>query len=119
MTYTKENRDKWLQTIEFSEKDLGELPLEKAELCLVASCGAMGEAGRVSVYCRENGKLIHYHGNAKSGFKLGENGFSPFYLGAGNFLYIKPELYEAFKKATENMRPAEIYSGLSELIADL
>ncbi len=124
MELNKNNRSSWVETTPFSTKNMTSIPFDKIDFYLMASNGAMGEPGRLSLYYSDGGKLHHYHGNSYLGLHivtyiescLDLDDMTEVYLGCGNFLYLKKELLERFSRASTDMSYAEMYGNLPELI---
>ena len=87
--------------------------------------GVSGEVQDLSVLFNHHGGKSSNGGHNKIGFyldlreRLGldSGAWNDFYLGMGNYLYLRKEIVPAFEKATDGLLPGQIYRNLSMILS--
>ncbi len=137
--FEKINRTDWETICPITNNTLSVIPFDKIAFFLLASEGAMGEPGRISLFEVKDSKLIHYRGSRyeyradqnkyvfselthemiKDSLKYHSDCWVEVYLGQGNILYVRKNFYPTFQEITDELSPAKIFVLLPEIIMEV
>ncbi len=137
-TFENSNRSEWENIVPITINNISEVPFDNILFFVLAADGAMGEPGRISLFEARDNQLYHYRGSRyeyranekkyvdsgltdeviKDSLKFSFNDWEEVYLGHGNILYVKKELYKSFQEITDECSPAKIYALLPEIVME-
>ncbi len=62
---------------------------------------------------------IGFYQDLRERLGLGSGAWTDFYLGMGNYLYLRKEIVPAYEKATDGLLPGQIYRNLSMTMSEI